>query len=332
MSASFKKYKRILKNDHSSYYKKQSANLSKKYESKFKNESNDTESNDYKNDIRINSDWVDPNDVYDSCYISNEEYHQALKQAKKKLIHGKKPQNPDVKPKFYVTIGAPGSGKSTLIQHIAHKLNPELDFVSIDLDLAIEFHPRYKSMWSADSAVNNSKTNIGFTLTRQICNDNLEGMMESIFYEIMKDNTRHNVIIQTQDLDSIILARSLDYEINMVFVGVSLDKAIKRSKIRAIKTGKFLAPNIHVQNRIVEEMWNDYKYNTAWYGLWVDNVYIIDNNVDVDIEKEEIMKVIKIKRFNYYDFTHTRDGRDNREEYIKLIQAEVDKVVESPDS
>lgn len=312
------------KNGKKWYDGKQMANRTKKYISSHKSIADKEASNS----TFVNSDWVDPMNVYDDCSISGEEYKKAIKIAKNKIVKGKTPQDPNAKPKFYVTIGAPGSGKSTLIQHIAHKFNPELDFVSIDLDLAVEFHPRYKNMWSVDSAVNSLKTNIGFTLTRQICNDNLEGMMESIFYDLIQDKTRHNIILQTQDLNSIILARSVGYEVNLVFVGTQLDTAVRRSKLRAIRTGKFLAPNIHVQNQIVEEMWNDYKYNTAWYGLWTDNVFIIDNNEDVDIETEDVMKVIKIKRFNYYDFTHSKDDRDNREKFVTIIQKEVDNILD----
>ena len=278
-----------------------------------------------------NSDWIDPLDVYDSCKVTQTEYTDALRQAEKKITAGKKPQHPDIKPKFYVTIGAPGSGKSTLINHIAKKLNPELDFISIDLDLAVEFHPRYQNIWSAENAVSEQKTNIGFTLTRQICNDNLEGMMESIFYDLIENRTRHNIILQTQDLNSIILARSAGYEINLVFVGVQLQTAITRSKLRAVDTGKFLAPNILQQNRIVEEMWNDYKYNTAWYSLWADNVYIIDNNKTVNIETDDVMQAVKIKKYNYYDYTHSKNKRDNRSEYVSIIQKAVDVVTDPID-
>jgi predicted ABC-type ATPase len=277
----------------------------------------------------LNSDWVDPLGVYDACTVSKKEYDDAIIFAKNKILKGKKPQNTDLKPKFYVTIGAPGSGKSTLINHIAKKFNPELDFVSIDLDLAVEFHPRYRNLWSAESAVNNGNANIGYTLTRQICNDNLEGMMESIFYDIIQSNTRHNIILQTQDLNSIILARSVGYEVNLAFIGVKLETAIRRSKLRAITTGKFLAPNIHMQNQIVEEMWNDYKYNTSWYSLWTDNVFIIDNNKDVNMENEDIMKIIKIKKFNYYDYTHSKDEKDNRSKYVDTIQKSVDSILEA---
>ena len=221
------------------------------------------------NDVipRNNADWIDPLNPYLPCDVSSDEYRSAIITAKRVLTKNKRPQVAGLKPKFYITIGAPGSGKSTLIQHVAHKFNPELDFIIIDLDTAVDYHPRYQSIWSAESAVDTHKTNIGFTLTRQICNDSLEGIMEAIFYDIIKDNLRYNIIFQSQDLNSIILARSAGYEVNLVFIGVKLDTAIKRSKLRALKTGKFLASNLYMQSRVVEDMWMDYKYNTSWYFL-----------------------------------------------------------------
>jgi predicted ABC-type ATPase len=274
------------------------------------------------------SDWIDPSDPYHSCHVAPDEYKAAIYKAKTNLTKNKKPQSAGLKPKFYITIGAPGSGKSTLIQHIVHKFDPELDFVVIDLDTAVDYHPRYKSIWSTESAVDSSKTNIGYTLTRQICNDSLEGIMEAIFYDIIKENMRYNVIFQSQDLNSIILARSAGYEVNLVFIGVKLETAIKRSKLRALKTGKFLAANLYIQNRVVEDMWMDYKYNTAWYSLWADNTYIIDNNKNIDIEKVNIAATLNIKKFDYYEFLNfNTETIDNRELYVKNVQEAVNKTV-----
>jgi predicted ABC-type ATPase len=276
-----------------------------------------------------NSEWIDPLNPYSQCEVTTNEYRAAIVEAKKSLTKNKKPQVAGLKPKFYITIGAPGSGKSTLIQHVAHKFNPELDFIVIDLDTAVDFHPRYRSIWSAESAIDSHRTSIGFTLTRQICNDSLEGIMEAIFYDIIKDNLRYNVIFQSQDLNSIILARSAGYEVNLVFIGVKLDTAIQRSKSRAIKTGKFLASNLYMQNRVVEDMWMDYKYNTAWYSLWSDNTYIIDNNKDIDLEKVNIADTLNIKKFDYYEFLKSNtESIDNRELYVKHVQAAVDNILD----
>ena len=283
------------------------------------------------NDVipRNNADWIDPLNPYLPCDVSSDEYRSAIITAKRVLTKNKRPQVAGLKPKFYITIGAPGSGKSTLIQHVAHKFNPELDFIIIDLDTAVDYHPRYQSIWSAESAVDTHKTNIGFTLTRQICNDSLEGIMEAIFYDIIKDNLRYNIIFQSQDLNSIILARSAGYEVNLVFIGVKLDTAIKRSKLRALKTGKFLASNLYMQSRVVEDMWMDYKYNTAWYSLWSDNTYIIDNNKDIDIEKVNIAGTLNIKKFDYYEFLKSNtESVDNRELYVKHVQTAVDSILD----
>ena len=174
-----------------------------------------------------------------------------------------------------------------------------------------------------------NKTNIGFTLTRQICNDSLEGIMEAIFYDIIKDNLRYNVIFQSQDLNSIILARSAGYEVNLVFIGAKLETALKRSKSRALRTGKFLASNLYMQNRVVEDMWMDYKHNTAWYSLWSDNTYIIDNNKDIDIENVNIAETLNIKKFDYYEFLGLNtETTDNRELYVEQVQSAVDKILD----
>ena len=312
------------------YYKKKRSMFNKSIKS---DDAND-DKNDDKDPIQLNknhynSDWIDPLDPYRACSVESNEYNIAIAKAKRALITDKKPQIAGLKPKFYVTIGAPGSGKSTLINHIVHKFDPDLDFIIIDLDLAVDYHPRYMSIWSSESAVDSRKTNIGYTLSRQICNDSLEGIMNAIFYDIIKDNLRYNVIFQTQDLNSIILARSAGYEINLVFIGVKLDTAIQRSKTRALKTGKFLAANLYMQNQVVTDMWVDYKYNTAWYSLWSDNTYIIDNNKDINIEKVNIASTLNIKKFDYYDFLKFNpETIDSRELYVKHVQTAVDNILD----
>jgi predicted ABC-type ATPase len=320
------KHKTYLKNDNYKYYKKKRS-IFNNYNISY---SDDVKSRNSEQSIhRNNTDWIDPLNPYLPCDVSSDEYRSAIINAKRVLTKNKKPQVAGLKPKFYITIGAPGSGKSTLIQHVAHKFNPELDFIIIDLDTAVDYHPRYQSIWSAESAVDTHKTNIGYTLTRQICNDSLEGIMEAIFYDIIKDNLRYNIIFQSQDLNSIILARSAGYEVNLVFIGVKLDTAIKRSKLRALKTGKFLASNLYMQSRVVEDMWMDYKYNTAWYSLWSDNTYIIDNNKDIDILKVNIADTLNIKKFDYYVFLKLNtESIDNRELYVKQVQFAVDSILD----
>lgn len=221
--------------------------------------------------------WVDPYSAYSECDVNAAEFEAATVAAREDLLTGKKPVAEGTRPHLLITIGAPGSGKSTVAATIAADRG-DGDYVAIDLDTAVKYHPRYKDIWSAPSALTGRSTMIGFTLSYLACNATLEDMLIRIYEEIVfSEGPRFNLILQSHSQVNIILAKLAGYRVSLLYVGTPLAVARKRSRTRAAETGKFLAPTLAVQDDVVESNWVDYRMSAVWYGMWADEFIVVDN-------------------------------------------------------
>lgn len=221
--------------------------------------------------------WVDPYSAYSDCDVSPAEFDAALAAARKELLGNKKPVPAGEEPHLLITIGAPGAGKSTVSEAVAGSRGGG-DYVTIDLDVAVKYHPRYRNIWAAPSAVTGKPTPVGFTLSYLACNAPLEDILLRIYEDIVYgEGPRYNIILQSHSHINIILAKHAGYRVTLLFVGAPLEIAKARSRTRAVDTGKFLAPNLAIQDEVVESMWVDYRTTAAWYGLWADEFLVADN-------------------------------------------------------
>lgn len=222
-------------------------------------------------------DWIDPYYINDLCEVTAEEYEAARKRARAELLRGKKPVPPGETPHLLITIGAPGAGKSTVASAVAERSGK--DYVMIDLDVAVKYHPRYAGMWNAPSAVTGKPSGAGLTTGYFTCNSTLEGILIQLYEDIIftEKEKRYNVILQSHSQVNLIEAKLAGYRTTLLFVGVPLQIAIQRSRARAVETGKFLAPTLTVQDEIVYSMWAMYRSTAAWYGLWADEFLVADN-------------------------------------------------------
>lgn len=231
---------------------------------------------------RRTQDWVDSEYMYGACAVTPAEMEAALKAARKDLLRDKRPVPRGSAPHLIITIGAPGAGKSTVAEAVARRGDhgDYGDYVTIDEDVAVKYHPRYAGVWGVPSAVTGRPTGVGFTMGYLMCNQHLlGGVMVRIFEELVHaKGPRYNIILQSHAQDNLIEAKLEGYRTTLLFVGVPLPVAIRRSRDRAIATGKFLAPTLAAQDEIVDSMWNLYRRSAAWYGLWADEFLVADNS------------------------------------------------------
>ena len=221
--------------------------------------------------------WVDPYSAYSECEVSPAEYAAALAAAREDLLGKKKPVPAGTAPHLLITIGAPGAGKSTVSEAVAAERGSG-DYVTIDMDVAVKYHPRYRDIWAAPSAVTGRATGVGFTQSYLACNSSLTDILIRIYNDVVFGvEARYNVILQSHDHTNIIAAKLAGYRTTLLYVGVPLEIAKARSRIRAVETGKFLAPNLAIQDEVVETLWVDYRSTAAWYGLWADEFLVADN-------------------------------------------------------
>lgn len=224
-------------------------------------------------------DWLDPDYAHELCAVTSEEVEEAMKTARRDLLQGKKPVAAGKKPHLIITIGAPGAGKSTVAEAVAAERG-DGDYVTIDLDVAVKYHPRAKGMWNAPSAVTGKPTGVGLTTSYFTCNLQLEDVLISIYEDLIaadKARPRYNIVLQSHTQVNLIDAKLAGFRTTLLFVGAPLETAIQRSRQRAIDTGKFLAPTLRAQDEIVYSMWMLYRTTAAWYGLWADEFLVADN-------------------------------------------------------
>jgi adenylate kinase family enzyme len=243
--------------------------------------------------------WVDPLDAYSGCDVTAAEYDAAAAAARKDLLKGKRPVAEGVTPHLLITIGAPGVGKSTVSGAIASKRGAGDDYVTVDLDTAVKYHPRYSDIWAVPSAATGNPAGVGYTLGYLSCNASLGDLLLRIYEDIIfAKGPRYNVILQAHTQVNIILAKLAGFRVTLLFVGTPLATAQARSRTRAITTGKFLAANLAAQDEVVESMWVDYRLTAAWYGMWADEFLVADNRrgaaTDEDASKNVLRRVKSI--------------------------------------
>ncbi|GFR90199.1 hypothetical protein ElyMa_002561400 [Elysia marginata] len=254
---------------------------------------------DAPNASRLPRNWIDPQMAYPDCDVSSVEFDAALAAARKELLENKKPVPAGVVPHLLITIGAPGAGKSTVSEAVVTSRGGD-NYVTIDLDVAVKYHPRYRNIWTAPSAITGKSIGVGFTLNYLTCNESLENILWRIFDDILlgEEGGQYNIILQTHAHSNIILAKLAGYRVTLLFVGVPLEVAQARSRARAIETGKFLARNLAIQNEVVETLWSEYRTSAAWFGLWADEFLVVDNRhsaaTDGDAKKLVLNRVKEV--------------------------------------
>jgi len=222
--------------------------------------------------------WVDAEYLLERCKVSSDEWDKARAAARKDLLSKKKPVPAGQQPHLIVTIGAPGAGKSTVAAAVARSRGRG-DYVTIDVDVAVKYHPRYFGMWNVPNVATGKPTGIGVTSGYWTCNAPLEDILIQLYEDILhSDKDRYNIILQSHSQINLIGAKLAGYRTTLLFVGVPLETAVRRSRSRAIETGKFLTATLGAQDQVVFSMWVTYRDTAAWYGLWADEFLVANNS------------------------------------------------------
>lgn len=182
-------------------------------------------------------------------------------------------------PHAVFTIGAPGSGKSTVALELVRVMgiHPAESYVVLDYDALIKYHPRFRDTWRVPD-IFGRPTEIGYALGWLHCIDSLDSLGQVLHEKIFTE--RYSVIIQTHSHDGMVLAQQAGYAVTLLYVGVPLALAQDRARKRAVETGRFLAPTLEIQDKHIERTMNRYRLFAPWYGLWADHVFVTKNDRD----------------------------------------------------
>lgn len=218
--------------------------------------------------------------------LTHDEQETAYQAAEADLFDGKIPVDDDKVPHILFSIGPPGGGKTTLSRKLIEtmKLYPVDEYIDLDHDMIIKYHPRYKEMFDMRDSEGH-KTGIGYGMGYIRCGYSLEDIGTRLFEKIFTG--RYNAIIHTHAMEDIIYARRFSYRATLLYVAVDLLIAQKRALSRANIIGRFLAQNTEQQNNHIARLHGRYKVTASWYSTWCNDFYMVDNNVDNKYPKEE---------------------------------------------
>lgn len=226
--------------------------------------------------------WI--GNPFDICKpLSDAELKEAAQKMEDDLLKGKTPMKKDAMPHFIQSIGTPGSGKSTvtnLATAIIHKWNDDWhsdNYVVLDFDALMKYHPRTKDVWSIPDMLG-KPTGIGFAQGWTKCEDFLTPLMQKFVDKVIE--LRYNMIVQSHQFTTMIDAKMHGYACTLVYVAAPLELAQQRARRRALTTGMFLSVTLARQDEFIEERAKWYRTHSPWYALWADHFIAVKNDSD----------------------------------------------------
>jgi hypothetical protein len=167
------------------------------------------------------------------------------------------------------------------------------DYVVLDFDLAVKYHPRFRDVWNIPDAITGKPTGVGVTIGLLACNHSLEGILIKLYQDLVTADKKYNIILQSHEQLDMPFASDNGYVTTLLYVGVPLSVAVARTRKRAVETGKFLAETLQEQDEIVENMWNRYALSAPWYGLWADQFLVANNRKEARSDARARAEILK---------------------------------------
>jgi len=181
-------------------------------------------------------------------------------------------------PQTIYTMGAPGAGKSTISELYARRLStagagpgPARDFISLDLDSAVKYHPRMKGIYMLPD-LGGRPTGVALTTLHLAANYELEKVLHPTVNRLCAEG--YDLLLNRVGVGGARVAKAHGHRTTLLYVGAPLPAAQARAQARALETGRFLSPTLAAQDRLVEEMWERDAQLAPWYALWVDEFLV----------------------------------------------------------
>lgn len=241
--------------------------------------------------------WLSYLDITTFCDLTAKELDAAAKKARADILKNAKPIPKGTTPTIVVTVGAPGSGKSTVGKLVAESYAN--NFISIDLDLAVKYHPRFNNLWNFPDALTGKATGVGIIETHNLCTSELSGMMEVVIDEIIAMQ-KYNIILQAYvSMKGLKQFSMKKYNVVALCVGVPLKIAQERAWSRSLKTGQFFERTRAEQNEFIKAVWSMYPEDAMWDSLLVDEVLVVSNkNTTTDPKQLKKFIMSSLQRFD----------------------------------
>jgi len=193
----------------------------------------------------------------------------------------------------FIVIGTPGSGKSTITGSFVEKQYPSIgkNYVVIDFDTFVEYHPDYLSTKSI-KFTDGTRASFGSAIGYIDCVREMAPLMQNIFKKLF--SYEYNYIVHTHSMEDFYAFVELSFnraKVNFIYIYVDLEIAIKRARIRAITTGKFLGLNLKSQDEYIKDLHGKYLFAVPLFRRLSIDFYIINNSADQKIEEYKWVKM-----------------------------------------
>jgi predicted ABC-type ATPase len=221
---------------------------------------------------------------------TNEQISEYINIIYKTITKGKTPAVQQC-PQLIFPIGAPGAGKSTIIQNLVeyHSDIKYSNYVQFDVDKLLDYLPIGEKIKNIPD-INGNKTNIGYAFGWKECIDKLSKttLIELVIKKLLKSN--YNLILNIHYPNIIIDAQLNGYFCILVYIIVSKSVSVKRVTGRAAELGRIFSlnkENIYGWGESINFMLHEYKEKAVWYSLWADRFVIVNNSSNKFPEKKD---------------------------------------------
>ena len=207
----------------------------------------------------------------------------AIDQLYERLTENKQPVADTKKPHMIITIGAPGSGKSTMTKSLIENWCNESisSYVWLDWDNVLDYFATGANLRNV-SDIRGNPTNTGAAYGWEFCINKMGYITHEVFIKIL--DKRFNLVVQVHDHQLLIDAQCHEYVCTLFYVAVSIETAKRRAAIRAFETGRFIEPasekNGWGWHPIIENTWYRHRIRAPFFACWADNFILINNEQD----------------------------------------------------
>jgi hypothetical protein len=219
----------------------------------------------------------------------------------------------------FMIIGPPGAGKSTIIsEFIANQfVDIGSNFVSLDFDTFVQFHPDYKGAEFYTDVVSGESTKYRIADRFRNCSEQIEELGD-ILLNGMILRTRYNIVVYSHRWeDAFRTAFTFTYtprkRFIIIFVYADLEVLLARTRRRALVDGKFMASSLESQDEFVIQANLSYINMFNIYRKFAHEFYFINNT-------EEKYKWVKLPDVEINEVS------DTDAEMIKSIGVDVQKI------
>jgi len=189
-----------------------------------------------------------------------------------------KPVPKNVSPIAIVMMGAAGAGKSTVGLAFAKDLIVT-NFVSLDADTVIRYHPRYTTLWDLRDPVTGKLSPLRSIEVHGI----VARMMHNLMFDVRQKCivNQYNLLINGHlNTESLTFLKYNKYTTVLIYVYTKLQIAKDRSWRRAAQTGQFFGHTRKVHEKTIVNYHEEYIHQVPMYSMLADILMIVDNTAD----------------------------------------------------